>query len=104
MTAATKNKIADTILAQIGGPGRVDAMLGVKYFVASERGVSFRFKARATNKANHIEIVLDSNDTYTVKFGRIRGFDFKEIDIVDMVYMDSLKTVIEHRTGLRLSL
>lgn len=43
----------------MGGTSKIGAMVGVKHFVAIENGVFFQFKAKAKNKANIFQVVLD---------------------------------------------
>ncbi len=63
--------VANTILAQLGGGGRLTAMIGATNFLGSANSLQFRFAAPATNGANSVRIVLDASDTYTVEFYKI---------------------------------
>ena len=93
--------VATTIAAQLGGIGRLKAMIGADKFAFGERHLQFRFAARATNGANSVTITLDGSDTYTVTFYRIgRGFSVKEISSIPFVYDDQLRPVFESETGL----
>lgn len=121
-----ENQIAATILEQLGGQ-RAAAMIGIRHALAFPAipadptptvfcpngreakgpGVGVRFSAKATNGANHVEIVLDPSDTYTVTFWRIRGgasHDLRKISTHDMVHADGLRPLFESETGLLLSL
>ena len=60
----TDPTIAKTIIEQMGGAGKIRAMVGVKTFVVSEDGVSFQFKG--SRKMNCVKITLDPSDTYTM--------------------------------------
>ena len=60
MTDAT---VANTILSQIGGTGRLVAMTGAKHFTYSDNSLSFQFKG--SRKTNALRITLDPSDTYT---------------------------------------
>ena len=92
--------VAATIAAQLGGFGRLKAMIGADKFAFGERHLQFRFAARATNGANCVTIMLDGSDTYTVTFYRIgRGFSVKEISSIPFVYDDQLRPVFESETG-----
>lgn len=102
--AATRQDIAQTILRQLGGQGRLKAMVGANTFTALESGVQFRLKAKADRGINSIRIVLTSDDQYTVEFYAIRALDFTEVVQFEGVYADMLKTVVERTTGLALSL
>lgn len=96
--------VANTILDQMGGTGRLTAMVGANAFVGSDNSVSFRFKARAKNGANAFRVVLDPSDTYTVEFMSCRAgkvtSKFKSRDI----YAEDLIPLFERETGLYLSL
>jgi hypothetical protein len=48
--------------------------------------------------------VLNGRDYYDVTFSRIRGYDFKTVAQVDDVPVSNLRSVIEDKTGLYLSL
>lgn len=107
-------QVAQTILQQLGGTSRLAAMINAKNFIAygpagtsSGRGlggVGFRFSNKARSKPNHVRIILEPNDTYTVSFGRIKGYDFKELRSVSGIYAGQLRDLIERETGLYLSL
>ena len=96
--------VANTILSQMGGTGRLSAMIGAHSFVGDENSVSFRFKARARNGANAFHVTLDPSDTYTIKFLKIRKLEVKTVKELDDVYAEDLKRIFEDETGLRLSL
>ena len=109
-------QVAQTILQQMGGSGRITTMIGAKNFVSypDERdseygeglgGVSFKFpKAGGTNKPNYVKIILDPDDTYTMTFGATRGTTFKVINEVKGVYNDQLIPIFESESGLALKL
>lgn len=100
MTAG--DRIAQTILDQLGGTGRLAAFLGADQFVAMESGLKFRFKG--SPKANLVLIRLSHRDTYTVEFFKVRGLDYKPVALVEDVYADQLRHVFEQFTGLLLGL
>jgi hypothetical protein len=96
--------VANTILEQLGGAGRLTAMIGAKNFVGDENSLQFGFTAKSKNKANKIVIRLMPDDTYKVTFWTVRGVKFmKGAERFD-VYADSLRSLIESETGLYLSL
>lgn len=96
--------IANTILEQLGGAGRVMAMTGAKLFLAKDDGVSFRFPNPERARANHVEITLDPSDTYTVIFRKIAGLKVRELSSVSFVYADQLRDLFTRETGLDLHL
>lgn len=94
------DKIGTTILKQMGGTGKLAAMVGAKQFVTGITdggalgGVQF----------NKVQILLMPDDTYTMVFWFTRGGSSKKIKSVSGVYADKLKSVFESTTGLYLSL
>jgi hypothetical protein len=100
--------IGETIICQLAGNfGRLVAMVGATHFSFHKDGVSFRFKAPATNKANCLRITLEPSDTYKVEFLRVRGgvnAGVTTISEVSDMYAEDLKGYFERETGLYLSL
>jgi hypothetical protein len=96
--------VAKTIIQQMGGQGRLVAMLGAYNFVGSENSVAFRFKCRAHNGANGLYIRLDPSDTYTVEFISCRGMSRKVKGSFQDIYAEDLRSLFEGQTGLYLSL
>lgn len=98
-------QVANTIVQQLGGERRLSAMIGAKDFVGDEVSVTFKWKAKAKNKANCLQVILDPDDTYTLRFYKIgRGFDVSVIKEQSGVYADGLIRSFESATGLRLGL
>jgi len=108
-------QVAQTILNQLGGQGRLRIMTGAKNFAAyspaSESphgkgcgGVSFRFpKPKHAGSPNHCKIILNSMDTYDVEFGAVRGTSYKVTKELSGVYADQLVEIFESATGLYLT-
>jgi hypothetical protein len=94
-------EVAKTILAQLGGAGRLNAMTGAYNFIAMPNGVSFRIK---NQRANYIKITLTSMDLYDLEVGRIRGNNYTVVVKNEGLYNDMLKPAIEKATGMYLSL
>lgn len=106
---AADTRVADTIAAQISGYGPLRAMLGIDAFVCGSNSLAFTFKARSTSKANHVEVKLMPDDTYTVEFSRVGTTSrsltrSKRIAIVESVFAGELRMMIEERLGLRVLL
>ena len=102
MTAA---RVAET-LAQMGGGGRLRAMIGAKHFVHHADGtLAFKFM-KARQGANYVEITLTPKDLYTMRIGRIRrgGIGFEEIVVAEDLFFDQLIPTFENATGLYLTL
>jgi len=96
--------VAKIILQQLGGTGRLTAMIGAHSFVSQSHGVQFKFKARAQDGINAVVVSLFPSDTYRGELYRIRARQAKLVASYDDVYAESLRHVIESRTGLALSL
>ncbi len=92
--------VANTIADQIGN--RAFMMMGAKDKLGSAD--SLQFKIQGSKFANAVRVTLEADDTYTVAFFKVRKFDFNEVASVGMVYADQLRSVIESKTGLYLSL
>jgi hypothetical protein len=110
----TGKDVAQTILRQMGGQGRIRAMTGAHTFVAySDKrdskygedmgGVSFKFPRPSRGKPNFVKIILRPDDTYRMQFGSIHGHSYKIRQEYDGVYNDQLKPLFEETTGLYLS-
>ena len=98
----TNVEIANTILKQMGGTGRLNAMTGAKDFVAIDNGVQFKI-GRNSKSINTIVIRLNGRDLYDVEFGRVRKYEYKVVNKYDDVYNDMLKDLFEENTGMYLT-
>lgn len=104
MTYSTEEQkqVAETIIEQLGG--RLTLMIGAhSMFHHTEGALSFKFKARAMNGANHCKVTL-VNDTYTVVFTSVRGTSVKAKGTFEDIYNDQLKGLFERETGLCLTM
>ena len=97
-------QIAKTIIAQMGGAGRLSRMINAQNFLATDNGVQFKFMRGAANKANRCAVELDADDTYTFKLSRVHGLKVTDIYKVSGVYFDQLVTLFEGQTKLALHL
>jgi hypothetical protein len=98
-------QIAKTILQQLGGAGRLKAMLGAKHFIDHGDGLSFQFPNPKRNRGNYFKVTLDEgSDTYILEIGKIAGSSFKKLKDWHGVYADQMKRIFEDFTGLRMSL
>ena len=108
------NAIAETIIAQLGGHGRLSAMTGAKDFAGyspavSEYGrecggVAFKFGVRGQKDPHIVRTLLTADDLYSVEFGRTSGLNYTTISTHDGIYADGLKGLFERATGLYLTL
>ena len=104
MTETEYNQeVASTIRMQLGGSGKLSAMISAKNWMAYKSGLGFKFSG--CRKWDHIRITLNSMDTYDIKFYRVVSTtgQLKEKNI-NGIYCDGLKETIERETGLYLSL
>lgn len=99
-------EIAKTIIGQMGGQGKLRAMVGAHDFIVTDSGVQFGFKG--SKKANKVVIDLTPMDLYDVKFYKInmRNIDKSliPVDTTEGAYDDMLIDLFEGATGLSLHL
>ncbi len=99
-TTEEKTEIANTIIEQMGGFGRLQAMTNASGFsslTGSDLGISFHFKG--SRKANICQITLLPSDTYKFelfKFSR-KTLDCPVIYEVEGVYDYMLRQIFEKR-------
>lgn len=99
--------VANTIMDQLGGSGRLKMMVGAYNAVAEmvERGaLTFRFKG--SRKANGLQVVLTQMDTYRMTFfsiGRKDPSQIKVVETLEDIYCDQLVEMFENQTGLYLT-
>jgi hypothetical protein len=105
-TAENANLIFQQLTMSNAGAGRLKVMVGGKNFTfdSEERSASFRFTAKAKNKANYMKIILNGKDLYDIEFGYIRSMNYTVRSEVTDMYFDSMKEYFETETGLYLSL
>ena len=104
--STTVNQIPATILSQLGGARRLQAMVGAKHFLADGNALIFAFKG--CGKANKVRIELNAMDTYDVTFYKInmRNLEksMKPVDETSGIYADQLVELFERFTGMYLSI
>jgi hypothetical protein len=104
LNSAAGQRIAQIILAQLGGSAALKLMVSAYNFSShSDEGLgalSFRFKG--SRKANYIKIILAASDTYSLRFGKVGKFDYDIIAFEQDVYCDQLVEVFTRVTGLEL--
>ena len=98
---------ASTLIRQLGGQGKLVAMIGATNFIRGYEpdgtpSLSFRFKG--SKVANGARIALDSDDTYTLRLLKIRGWTVTPVKEISGLYADNLRGAFERATGLYLSL
>ena len=91
----TNLAIAEEIRNQLGNQAL--RMLGADNLCGTEN--SLQFKIKGSKKVKHIEITLNSFDSYNITFSTWRGSTIKR-DVVENIYIDKLHKTIEEKTGL----
>jgi hypothetical protein len=106
LTREQRMEIANTIIQQFGGPGRLKAMAGCKDFMAIDGGVQFGIGRNAAG-INKCIVRLTEADLYDVEFGvvrRVKGVPtYKVVDSTRGAYADMLKGLFERATGMYLT-
>lgn len=97
-------EIANTVIQQLGGTGKLVMMVGAWNFIVGDNSISFRFKG--SQVANYVKIILDALDTYNVEFKLVNTQSgiCEEKEKFSMIYNDMLVNTFEEYTGLYLSL
>lgn len=102
----TMTPVAATIVAQMGGP-KIFAM-AFKRAVCDENSITFEVAPglKRGAKCTHVRVTLMPSDTYRVEFLKVGKFDVTPVKfgVYDDVYCDTLKSLVEEKTGLYLSL
>ena len=117
-------EIAAEIMKQMGGSGRLQAMIGANTFICGDDGwvsdktspyMRFNFKSNAKNKSKQFVVILDeASDTYNIEWWkqvRSNQYDKFQADPLSFrvkrmegIYCDRLIEIFETETGLYLSL
>ena len=95
-----EDDVATIILKQMGGFGRLKAMLGAKNFSKDASSLTFQWPSKQRSKGNAVKISLRGDDTYDMEF--FNGP--KSVKKYDGVYNDQLKSIFEKQTGLYLTM
>lgn len=106
----TNMEIAQIIWSQLGG-NAFRVMTGAKYCLAIENGLRFRI-GRNGSKANLVEIILNYDDTYTMKFFKYtesklntKTFEWreevkKELKSFEHIFCDQLQSLFIEYTKM----
>ena len=93
--------IAQTIAQQLGHKALF--MIGAKNLMAGKDYLQMRL-GRNTSGWNALKIVLNGLDLYDMTFYTIRKLTVTKKKVVDNIYCDQMRDIIESETGLRTSL
>jgi hypothetical protein len=90
--------IAETIASQMGGAGRLRAMLGAR-LVGYEDALAIKFPNRQRSKGNYVKITLRADDTYDMEFMNVTMKAIKTVATYNRIYNDQLVEIFEKQTG-----
>lgn len=92
-------KIAETILAQLGG-NRFRAMTGARNFIAGQNG-ELSFRIPVSRGINHVRVQYDAGrDLYDMRFAFVRAGKVHTKADLGGVYADQLQSIFTSETGL----
>jgi hypothetical protein len=89
--------VAQNILQQLGG-NRFLAMTGARGLVNHGDALSMQLP-RNHSGANRLTIKLDANDTYSVRFWKLRNYQAVDVVEHDGIYCDMLQRIFTQVTG-----
>lgn len=96
-------EIANEILRQLGGAGRLGAMINAKNFVGGEDYLQFRMM-KGKNGINMARIRLNGADLYDVDFFKVRGINCEQVAGCRGYYVDMLADAFRDEAGLAIRL
>jgi len=92
--------VGKTILKQMGGAGRLTAMLGVRQFIDLRgRGVGFKWPNKQRSRGNYVEIELTGADLYDMTFFNVSKRGKKKVKEFKGLFFDMLVETFESHTG-----
>jgi len=96
--------VATEIINQMGGFGKLQAMVSANTFLGDDNSVQFKFKG--SRKANICKVTLLPSDTYLFQLYKFspKNLDCSKVYELEGAYNDMLKDLFESETGLYLSL
>lgn len=98
-------QVAQEILRQLGGPGRLGMMINAKNFLAIEGGKGLRFKhMKGESGVNMTDVVLNGADLYDVKHYRVHGLKCDVVVESEDVFVGDLRETFRGNTGLAIQL
>jgi hypothetical protein len=97
--------ISDAIILQLcGSKEKLIQLTQAHSFSLYENGLKFEFKAPSKNNANVIDILLEKNDTYSIKFYNKKKFkNAKIVSEFNNVLFFELLFLFERETGMSLN-
>lgn len=96
--------VSMTIAGQMGGLGRLKAMLGARNFVKMPNGLQFQWPNKQRSRGNVVKITLNGKDLYDMEFLNASTKGAKSVKVYKDIYADQLGDIFEKQTGWYLSL
>ena len=90
-------RVANTILAQLGGRGFV-AMTGAYCLAGGENFLRLRF--RGSRRHNFLQVTLTPDDLYDIEISQVGRSQVRHRERLEGVYADQLQEVFRGITGL----
>lgn len=91
-----KLTVANTIYEQLGGR-KFSLMTGAKNFIGSAKSLRMTLP-RNKSGAKYLEIELRGNDTYTMRFSKMKGLNVLVLKEYEDVYSNQIVSVFEKVT------
>lgn len=107
LTARKKTAgVADTIAEQMGGIGKLKAMLGAHSFSTSGNDFAFVFPNKKRSKGNSVRVVYNpGTDLYSMEFWNVSlAKGMKKVADYDDLMWEDLIPIFERQTGWSLRL
>lgn len=98
METMTNEDVGMIILQQMGGAGRVRAMIGATFYRVAN-GIGIKFPNRQPTRGNYVEVTLDPDDTYTMNFYNVGRGAKKLVEEIKGAYAEDLIRLFEGQTG-----
>tara|TARA_R110000823_G_scaffold101636_17_gene218379 strand:- start:8801 stop:9103 length:303 start_codon:yes stop_codon:yes gene_type:complete len=98
------SNVAETILSQLGGAGKLSMMCGCNNYMShgDDNALSFRV-GKNGNKINYCKVTLTADDLYNVEYGYIRAGNYTVQKSEEGIYNDMLRGSFETATGMYLT-
>ncbi len=105
-TQKTAGQVAKTIAEQMGGVGRLKAMLGAQVMgLSGDKGLGIKWPNKQRSKGNYVEIIYNRGaDLYDMTFYNLSIRAKKKVKEFRGVYADQLGELFEKQTGWYLRL
>lgn len=95
---------ANIIIEQLGGFGKLKAMVAAQQYYIDDENSSVGFKFKGSEIANVVDIKLTALDLYDITFKKIQRFEVTIVKQFKGMFAEDLIPTFEDFTGLYLSL